>query len=564
MGSQNRPLPPRKRQPPPPPEDHLVTYKRRRSKETQPLPLMANGANSKKDAKAQHWISWRDTLHGFLQSPAISQGGGIQTCIRHALQHNPCLLTNGVVVHTEFKGNLAHSQGEEAKVQHPNGAAGGKVVSADAAIQDAAAAASSEANKAMCNNALFDILVSQKFALLCHLLLGTFHVNKPGDVIDLEKIDAKMRNGDYAHNPALFDDDIQQMWEKFEQVGQEMTGLASNLSTISRVSYQKQASGFSEAEVAEHRIEEISLPGAVHIVTKESTTSVQLAPCDSSHSTIPKRTVPPGRDLCPCDGCGTKVDVEEGLICDECDTMYHFACVKLLNPDIKQVPAIWHCSTCSFKKKELAADTTNNVAHDCLHGGNCVLCDQLELVKTEEEDPKLPIKIELAEEREGSSVSSMGEDNEPDLSTTALSNLCKHCGTCEDDDKRFMVCGHPYCVYKFYHIRCLKTSQLAIEQQKKLGCWYCPSCLCRGCFQDKDDDQIVMCDGCDEGYHIYCMRPARNTIPKGKWYCTFCKIRRAAEGMHKYEDSVLKIHGNSKHACNVNQSKDSEGDGTEK
>jgi hypothetical protein len=34
--------------------------------------------------------------------------------------------------------------------------------------------------------------------------------------------------------------------------------------------------------------------------------------------------------------------------------------------------------------------------------------------------------------------------------------------------------------------------------------------------------------------------------------------------MHKYEDSVLKIHGNSKHACNVNQSKDSEGDGTEK
>lgn len=306
------------------------------------------------------------------------------------------------------------------------------------------------------------------------------------------------------------------------------------------------------------------MPGAVHVVTKESTTTVQLAPCDSSHSTIPKRTVPPGRDLCPCDGCGTKVDVEEGLICDECDTMYHFACVKLLNPDIKQVPAIWHCSTCSFKKKELAADTTNNVAHDCLHGGNCVLCDQLELVKTEEEDPNLPIKIELAEEREGSSVSSMGEDNEPDLSTTALSNLCKHCGTCEDDDKRFMVCGHPYCVYKFYHIRCLKTSQLAIEQQKKLGCWYCPSCLCRGCFQDKDDDQIVMCDGCDEGYHIYCMRPARNTIPKGKWYCTFCKIRRAAEGMHKYEDSVLKIHGNSKHACNVNQSKDSEGDGTEK
>uniref|UniRef100_J3MPL8 PHD-type domain-containing protein n=2 Tax=Oryza brachyantha TaxID=4533 RepID=J3MPL8_ORYBR len=516
---------------------------------------MAAGAYPSKDGQ-EHWISWRDTLHAFLQSPGISQGGGIQTCIHDALVYNGCQpvwhLNNGVT-HTPLKGNLGNNhQGED------------KVVAMDLAVQDAAATPCSEANKAMCNNALFDILVSHKFAMLCHLLVGTFHVEKPVEVIDLEKIDAKMRGGDYAQNPSLFDDDIQQIWEKFEQVGREMTGLATNLATISRVSYQKQASGFSEAEVAEHRIEETSLAGAAHFVTKESTTSVQLAPCDSSHSTIPKRTMPPGRrDFCPCDGCGTKVDGEEGLICDLCDTMYHFACVKLLNPDIKQIPENWHCSTCSLKKNELASDTTNNIGNDFLHGGNCALCDQLELVKPEE-DPKLPSKIELPEEREGSSVSSMGEDNEPDLSTTALSYLCKHCGTCEDDDKRFMVCGHPYCVYKFYHIRCLKTSQLAIEQQKKLGCWYCPSCLCRGCFQDKDDDQIVMCDGCDEGYHIYCMRPARNTIPKGKWYCTFCKMRRAKEGMHKYEDSVLKVHGNSKHASNVNQSKDSEGDGTEK
>uniref|UniRef100_A0A0D9X3H6 PHD-type domain-containing protein n=1 Tax=Leersia perrieri TaxID=77586 RepID=A0A0D9X3H6_9ORYZ len=535
--------PPRKKRPPPPPpptaaekqqpdtEDLLVTYKRRRFKDKPPLAPMANGANSKKEDHRvdQHWISWRDTLQGFLQSPGISQGGGIQTCIRAALVYNGCQplwpATNGAVPQAEFKGNLANNfQVEGKEEQHPDGAAQARlVVAADAATGDAVAAACPETNKAMCNSALFEILVSPKFALLCHLLVGTFHVNKPDEVIDMEKIDAKMRNGDYAHNPALFDDDIQQMWEKFEQVGREMTGLAGNLSAISRVSYQKQVSGCSEAEVAEHRIEDTSLPGAV-FVTKESTTTVQLATCDSSHSTIPKRTVPPGRDICPCDGCGIKVDGEEGLICDECDTMYHFACVQLLNPDMKQVPATWHCSTCSLKKKELAADTTNNVGHDCLHSANCILCDQLEPVKPAE-DPKLPIKIELAEEREGSSVSSMGEDNEPDLSTTALSNLCKHCGTCEDDEKKFMVCGHPYCVYKFYHIRCLKTNQLAIEQQKKLGCWYCPSCLCRGCFKDKDDDMIVMCDGCDEGYHIYCMRPARNTIPKGqRKECTSMKI----------------------------------------
>ncbi|KAL5221352.1 hypothetical protein ABZP36_026065 [Zizania latifolia] len=564
MASQDRPPAPPKRPAVDQQQADLVTYKRRHFRPIPPFsPMLPSGGNSNKDGHdplARHWISWRDTLEGFLQSPCVSQGGGIQNCIRNALGYNGCQpmrqVSNGVI-QTEPKpqGSLPNCQG--AAKEHLDGVAEDKVVAT-------AAAGFLEANKAMCNYALFDILVSEKFALLCHLLVGTFHLNKPGEVINLEKVDVKMRNGDYAHNPALFDDDIQQMWEKFEKVGREMTGLASNLSAISQVSYQKQASGFSEVEVAEHRTEEISLAGATHIVTKESTTTMHLTPCDSSHSTIPKRTVPPWLcEFCPYDGCGTKVYGVEGLICDGCDTMYHFACVKLLNPDIEQVPATWHCSACSLKKKESAAGTTNNVGHDSLHNANCNLCDQLELMKSEE-NTELPGRIELAEERVGSSVSSMGEDNEPDLSTTALSNLCKHCGTCEDDDKKFMVCGHPYCVYKYYHIRCLKTSQLAIEQQKKRRCWYCPSCLCRGCFQDKDDDKIVLCDSCDEGYHIYCMKPARQSIPKGKWYCTFCKIHRAKEGMNKYENSVLAIHGNNKNASDVNQSKAFQGGGAEK
>jgi hypothetical protein len=68
-----------------------------------------------------------------------------------------------------------------------------------------------EANKAMCNNALFDILVSEKFALLCDSLTATFHINKPDEVIGLANIDARMTNGDYALSPKLFDHDINQV-----------------------------------------------------------------------------------------------------------------------------------------------------------------------------------------------------------------------------------------------------------------------------------------------------------------------------------------------------------------
>jgi hypothetical protein len=78
------------------------------------------------------------------------------------------------------------------------------------ALKDATAA-TLDANTAMCNNALLDILVSEKFALLCHLLVKTFHVNKVHEVIDLAKIDANTRNGNYAQNPDLFNDDIQQV-----------------------------------------------------------------------------------------------------------------------------------------------------------------------------------------------------------------------------------------------------------------------------------------------------------------------------------------------------------------
>jgi hypothetical protein len=121
-----------------------------------------------------------------------------------------------------YQGNLGESRGRGR--ENPSGEVGDEenndaLVKAEYATAKNGAlvkledgtAASLEANKAMCHNALFDILVSEKFALLCDLLAATFHVNKPDDVIGLQKIDAKMRNGDYAQNPAQLDHDIKQV-----------------------------------------------------------------------------------------------------------------------------------------------------------------------------------------------------------------------------------------------------------------------------------------------------------------------------------------------------------------
>lgn len=32
-----------------------------------------------------------------------------------------------------------------------------------------------------------------------------------------------------------------------------------------------------------------------------------------------------------------------------------------------------------------------------------------------------------------------------------------------------------------------------------------------------------MCDGCDDAYHMSCLRPAIETLPEGAWFCHRCE-----------------------------------------
>ena len=34
---------------------------------------------------------------------------------------------------------------------------------------------------------------------------------------------------------------------------------------------------------------------------------------------------------------------------------------------------------------------------------------------------------------------------------------------------------------------------------------------------------MLLCDGCDQGFHTYCLRPRLFTVPSGDWYCPDCK-----------------------------------------
>jgi hypothetical protein len=40
--------------------------------------------------------------------------------------------------------------------------------------------------------------------------------------------------------------------------------------------------------------------------------------------------------------------------------------------------------------------------------------------------------------------------------------------------------------------------------------------------------EMLLCDGCDHGYHMFCLEPPLVAVPKGDWFCPGCSTSRAA------------------------------------
>jgi len=45
---------------------------------------------------------------------------------------------------------------------------------------------------------------------------------------------------------------------------------------------------------------------------------------------------------------------------------------------------------------------------------------------------------------------------------------------------------------------------------------------CQFCHCGDNEEALLLCDGCDKGYHTYCFKPEKTEIPDGDWYCFEC------------------------------------------
>ncbi|XP_072573640.1 zinc finger protein ubi-d4-like isoform X4 [Paramormyrops kingsleyae] len=72
------------------------------------------------------------------------------------------------------------------------------------------------------------------------------------------------------------------------------------------------------------------------------------------------------------------------------------------------------------------------------------------------------------------------------------------------------------------HPSCLQFTPVMMAAVKTYR-WQCIECkCCNVCGTSENDDQLLFCDDCDRGYHMYCLRPPMSEPPEGSWSCHLC------------------------------------------
>jgi hypothetical protein len=58
-----------------------------------------------------------------------------------------------------------------------------------------------------------------------------------------------------------------------------------------------------------------------------------------------------------------------------------------------------------------------------------------------------------------------------------------------------------------------------------------PSSACCTCSKTDRPESLLLCDDCDDAYHLECLTPALLSVPDGNWYCPLCEHKRLSDGL---------------------------------
>ncbi|KAL6504526.1 hypothetical protein OROGR_026449 [Orobanche gracilis] len=497
------------------PSDCLLTYKRRKNAKVSEAGQVSDESSMKHiNDQAQcfqngsHHLTDlpNDCSHKHQRNIILEQiyqslnngEGGLKKCIENALLFHPRAGSRVNVKESVLccGDDFSKCMPQAGAANGPQKAAEGNVgMTSDGSVDESKHCTFTE----LCEHTFSDIIMSEKFEQLCSLLHDNFQGLKLDKIFNLKQINSRMKENAYESSPLLFQTDIQDVWTKLQKIGSDITALAKCLSDKTATSFREKV-GNSACGIRQDSKDEF--------LTQESDIHAKAEQTDA-HTLDEAHT---------CRRCRQVADGRHCLVCDSCEGMYHISCTE---PEVKEIPTrSWYCADCTSRE-------TSESSHE-----NCIACNKLN--PTSQSSP--PFNRNREDGLVCDEVTWELDESSKEFVSNEEDDRIMHCNVCRSAVRikdEYLICGHSFCPHKFYHVMCLTGKQLTSYGP----CWYCPSCLCRACVTDRDDDKIVLCDGCDHAYHIYCMDPPLDVIPKGKWFCRKCGsgMERIREAKQRYE-----------------------------
>lgn len=91
-----------------------------------------------------------------------------------------------------------------------------------------------------------------------------------------------------------------------------------------------------------------------------------------------------------------------------------------------------------------------------------------------------------------------------------------------------------FCAQTKQEVEECTKSQIFVKRKEKGKCKSTPidQIVCHTCGRGDAEESMLLCDGCDDSYHTFCLVPPLNEIPKGDWRCPKCvaeEVRKPQE-----------------------------------
>ncbi|XXG55514.1 hypothetical protein AAC387_Pa03g3170 [Persea americana] len=112
----------------------------------------------------------------------------------------------------------------------------------------------------------------------------------------------------------------------------------------------------------------------------------------------------------------------------------------------------------------------------------------------------------------------------PPSNVTAQKTLCLNNSVRKRAEAPHFLCPHSSHPKKYRSLtEILQTAQYAVIVDDD----ECGDVVCEECGSgDEGSEMVVLCDKCDRGFHIYCLRPIVVRAPTGPWFCSNCSRKK--------------------------------------